>query len=50
MKNKYIKPEVKVEDIALTNSIAALNVSVGKVADYDNVEQDTWDAWSSLFQ
>lgn len=50
MKSKYIKPEVKVEDITLTNAITALTVSTGKIADYDNVEQNTWDEWSSLFQ
>ena len=49
MKN-YVKPEVKVEDITLTSKIAALTVSQGKVATYENVDQGTWDEWGNLFE
>ena len=47
---KYVRPEVKVEDITLTSAIAALTVSQGKVATYDNVDQGTWAEWGSLFE
>jgi hypothetical protein len=47
---KYVKPEVKVEDITLTTAIAALTVSQGKVATYENVDQGTWAEWGNLFE
>lgn len=45
---KYSKPEVKVLDMSLTNSIAAMNVSAN-AANFDNVDQNTWAEWGNLF-
>ena len=47
---KYVRPEVKVEDIILTSKIAALTVSQGKVATYETVDQGTWSEWGNLFE
>ena len=46
---KYNKPEIKFEDITVKEVIAALNVSSGKVATYENVDQDSWSSWQELF-
>ena len=48
MKN-YIKPKVTIEKITIKSPIADLSVNANAV-DYNNVQQDTWDAWADLFK
>ena len=50
MKNNYNKPEVKIIDMSLQSAIAALDLSTGKAATYENVDSNTWNEWSSMFE
>ena len=46
---KYIKPELIIEKFSITSPIAALSVNANETANYNNIEQDSWDAWADLF-
>lgn len=47
---KYNKPELKMENILITEAINAMTVSNGKIATYENVDQGTWAEWGNLFE
>lgn len=45
----YNKPEIVIKEIDSKEVISVLEVSNGKVANFDDVPQDTWDSWQELF-
>ena len=46
----YKKPTITIESIGSKEAISLLEVSNGKVADFDAVPQDSWDSWVDLFK
>lgn len=46
---KYIKPEIKSDEILMSSPVAALSVNANEAANYNNVETDSWDVWADLF-
>ena len=45
---KYIKPELKIDYVAINENIAAITVSTN-AASFDNIPQDSWSDWDELF-